>query len=415
MNNKKIEQAIEAVETAQKFYAYPRVGPIPGLAIALTLLRELSPEPECETCGDKPLQYYYSKHEVCPGCRRIENPPACSQPPTEKPPITLHDIQSQPEEDIWNEHVTPKPESFLRPTTNKCTLCMGHRDRIDSCKHCGGTGKEPKAEVGECTHTFEQRGVDICEACLIDRIDHLKKENEKSKEGTVSLAKEINRLEDENKQWQETCEALKEHLHRLLTEAKLAKAAKDLEAEDFEQWFTMEGQNFIGHNYSVEDLCKLVWEARQEELSKMDAHILLGQKGCGTCERISECGEDKGDLEICEKWECVSVQTYVNRREAQLTEAKQDAEAFENSLRQKKAAFDGCRAGNRELKAELTDIRLELSSPLTAGLEKEPLYKWAATFACEIHHLKAECKQLQTTNHSQAEELTRLKRALGEE
>lgn len=90
--------------------------------------------------------------------------------PTAKPPITLHDIQSHPDEDVWNKELkghtrdcsftleqggspctcgyrkAPKPETTLTPSTNKCTLCFEHPLLKARCKHCGGTGKEPKAE-----------------------------------------------------------------------------------------------------------------------------------------------------------------------------------------------------------------------------------------------------------------------------
>ena len=46
------------------------------------------------------------------------------------------------------------------------------------------------------------------------------------------------------------------------------------------------------------------------------------------------------------------------------------------------------------LQKELEDIRLELSTPSTMGLEKEPLYKWAALIVCEGHLLRAEVEQL---------------------
>lgn len=42
---------------------------------------------------------------------------------------------------------------------------------------------------------------------------------------------------------------------------------------------------------------------------------------------------------------------------------------------------------------ELKDVRLELSTPSTAGIQKEPLYKWAALIVCEGHQYRRKLKR----------------------
>ena len=95
----------------------------------IAMLRELLQE-GCETCGDskddRSLQET-NDPEVIEPC------PACSQPPT--------------------------VETHLKPTKNKCTQCFGHSAMMGSCKHCGGSGKEPmptiKLETFELWFTME--------------------------------------------------------------------------------------------------------------------------------------------------------------------------------------------------------------------------------------------------------------------
>lgn len=49
-----------------------------------------------------------------------------------------------------------------------------------------------------------------------------------------------------------------------------------------------------------------------------------------------------------------------------------------------------------QLETDLADVKLELSTPETAGMEKEPLYKWAAMIVCAKH-------DLETANKAQAD------------
>lgn len=53
----------------------------------------------------------------------------------------------------------------------------------------------------------------------------------------------------------------------------------------------------------------------------------------------------------------MTVAEYIDGLEVQLTEAKQDAETFEDALKQKKAALSGCMRENRELKAKLVEAK----------------------------------------------------------
>lgn len=48
-----------------------------------------------------------------------------------------------------------------------------------------------------------------------------------------------------------------------------------------------------------------------------------------------------------------------------------------------------------QLETDLADIKLELSTPETIGMEKEPLYKWAASIVCAKLELQAKIAQLE--------------------
>ena len=65
---------------------------------------------------------------------------------------------------------------------------------------------------------------------------------------------------------------------------------------------------------------------------------------------------------------------------------------------------------NEELKTGMDDIRLELSTPETTGMDDKPLYEWAAVIVCENIELKkqvvalAECAEIDLTSDDENEQ-----------
>ena len=75
-----------------------------------------------------------------------------------------------------------------------------------------------------------------------------------------------------------------------------------------ERWFTLEGQNFIGHDYSEEELTKIGWDGAIEEVWRMlkgdrdgssvepvePVESTAGEKGDGFREACKTCLFKKG-------------------------------------------------------------------------------------------------------------------------
>ena len=68
----------------------------------------------------------------------------------------------------------------------------------------------------------------------------------------------------------------------------------------------------------------------------------------------------------------------------------------------RKAFEDACECLEQAEK-DLNDIRLELSTPSTADLQGEPLYKWAALIVCEGHQLRRKLEQAEKQIEQQQE------------
>jgi hypothetical protein len=64
-----------------------------------------------------------------------------------------------------------------------------------------------------------------------------------------------------------------------------------------------------------------------------------------------------------------------------------------------------------ELEQVIADVKLELSTPETAGMDKEPLYKWAATLTCA--HFK-ERQELEAKNAQQAKTIEQQRKRIEE-
>jgi hypothetical protein len=62
------------------------------------------------------------------------------------------------------------PETIkMHPSKDKCTICFGHGAMMETCLHCGGTGKEPEVEE------------EICETCGFKKhCNQLNKDNNRN-------------------------------------------------------------------------------------------------------------------------------------------------------------------------------------------------------------------------------------------
>lgn len=226
--------------------------PTPAVEPAKPVKYDLLRKPETrQTAADPPKPPTVEPKKItyieCSGCGNWDDVKGCRS----------QSCNYHPKSTAESKHITPKPETFLRSTMNKCTKCMGHRDRIDSCDHCGGSGKEPKGEA------------------------------------ETEAMKFVKRMRGRSR--------------------ARARVVKDEYADNNITLILIACRHIESLEADKEDL--------QSDLSKIDAHITLSGQGCATCEH--DCKKGYAD---CEEWECLSVQAYVNRLEAQLAVATKHAD-----------------------------------------------------------------------------------------
>ena len=119
------------------------------------------------------------------------------------------------------------------------------------------------------------------------------------------------------------------------------------------------------------------------------------------CEDYSKVQEKRNNLLLDYKIQSIEVSELKEKCDALVAAVMQDAQKFSDLL-----------VENEELKTSMDDIRLELSTSETTGMDDKPLYEWAAVVVCENIELKkkydALVKATGLENHVAAEDVINL-------